>query len=292
MVWNIALALIVKLRSQRLVVAVEDGAGVHPAGAVEEHVDRAEAVGQGATAGAVGHVERPRLAAGDVGAGAGAQVRGDDPRAFPRERLGARASDALRRARDQRRLAGQPSHVVCLLTSMKPAPSGSSSSQNQVCSPISQAVPVTSTIGRRRAVDVAPLRDPRLQHAAGRPLDAHRAIALDEADGVEHGRDRRRALAGRGAIEPARLADGHDPEVGLAVCRPGHEQLLERAGEAGVHEAPRDHRAQLAEAPPLERHEREPDRFGVDQRTEPAAAAHDVRRRLLRCRARPGCRRP
>ena len=54
------------------------------------------------------------------------------------------------------------------------------------------------------------------------------AIAVDEADRVEHGGDRGRAFAGRRAIDPSRFADGDDVDVGLAVRRPRDQQLLER----------------------------------------------------------------
>ncbi len=110
----------------------------------------------------------------------------------------------------------------------KPAPSGSSSSQYHVCSPISQAVPLTSASISRPAVALQPRHDARLEDAARRAFDRHRAIAVDEADRVEDGGDRGRALAGRRPIDPPRLADRDDVDVGLAVRRPRDEQFLER----------------------------------------------------------------
>ena len=58
-----ALALSSNARSQSAVRAVQDGAGVDDAGAVEEHVDRADLGGERRDLRAVGHVERARLAA-------------------------------------------------------------------------------------------------------------------------------------------------------------------------------------------------------------------------------------
>ena len=98
---------------ERDLVALEDRAGVHVAGAVEEDVDGALAVRldrRREHRARVGDVEAARLAAGgarQVGEQLVVDVGGDDAGAFANERFGGGAADALAGGGDEGGLAGE-----------------------------------------------------------------------------------------------------------------------------------------------------------------------------------------
>ena len=101
--------------------AVEHGAGVHDAGAVEEDVEWPDLGRQGGDRGDVSDVQAPCGAPGQRRQQVLVDVGGDDLRALAHERLGACAADALRRRRHQRDLACQPSrHPRSLEASARP----------------------------------------------------------------------------------------------------------------------------------------------------------------------------
>ena len=83
----------------------------HAAGAVEEHVERADLISRSCHGTGIADVQRPAgdaLQRGEAGELGFVDIGGPEPRAFAVECDGGRVADPLPRCRDQRGLAGKP----------------------------------------------------------------------------------------------------------------------------------------------------------------------------------------
>src|SRR3954471_13375590 len=275
-VWNIALALIVKLRSQ----ASSSHSRIVPAWTQPAQLN-STSIGPSASA-----------SARTPGASVTSSGRGSQP-ATSAQAPGCR-SVAITRAPSRANSSALARPMPCaapVITAVLPASRPAMScpaSHHEARAERVVIVPVPRVfadqpggaahlgVDRGRAVTLLAAHDARLEDAARRALDLDDAIPVDEPDRVEHGGDRDGAFAGRGAIDAAGLADRDHVDVGLAVCRPGHQQLLERRGVAGLGQAARHRRPQLAPPRALEGDEGQPDRLGVDDGAQAAGADHDV----------------